>query len=362
MRVLVLGAESYALAVAAVAAGAGHAVSLWPGDTPSEEVAAIGAAGGAHLTGPGAVDAFVPMAVEGRPLRGASADANLIVVATQLRDHAHLAAGLTAAAPDAGIFLAPGGVGGALALQHRLSVRFVAEAPGFPLLADVHGGRVVVRGIKRALPVGVVPYGQAHAAVAAVRSLGLDVVPARAVIDTSLANLNVLIHPPLVLVNWARLEDGRPFRLYREGLSTAGARLIEAIDHERLQLAAALGAEMVPLVEWLRRFYVDQGMRGANALELLGTFPAFASTLGPTSPDHRYLTDDVPYGLVPMAALGRAVDVSLPTIEAVITCLGALCGTDFRSAGRSLDDMGLAGLGPAEVREHLGQAWRPVPV
>ncbi len=356
MRILVLGTEPYALAIAAVAAGAGHAVSLWAGDAPSEAVAAIRAAGGMHLTGAGRLDAVVSIAVDDRPLRGAASDVDLIVVATRLRDHTQVAAALASAAPDAGILLAPGGVGGALAFQYQVAVRFVAEAPGFPILADIDGAHVRVRGLKRGLPVGVVPHEQTPAAVAAIRSLGLDVAPACSVTDTSLANTNVLIHPPLVLANWARLESGRPYRLYREGLSAAGARLIDAIDQERLRLAAALGAETISVADWLRHFYADQGMRGADVLELLGGFPAFESTLGPTSIDHRYLTDDVPFGLVPLAALGRAVDVSMPTIEAVITCLGALGGTDFRSAGRSLDDMGLAGLSPASVRKHLGQA------
>jgi len=99
--------------------------------------------------------------------------------------------------------------------------------------------------------------------------------------ETSLANTNVLIHPPLVLINWSRVETGSPFNFYREGLTAGGGWLIERVDGERRAVATAYGIKAVPLRQLLLRFYADQGMRGSNVAELLGTFPPFASTSGP---------------------------------------------------------------------------------
>lgn len=359
MHVLVLGSETHALAVAGVAALAGHDVAL------------------ATLT---KVDALEPMArhgglqVAGLPRPGFAAihvvvnarrsaeTADLIVVATRLCEHPAARSYLSDSAARAGVALVPGGVGGSFAFD-RLPATFVAEVPGFPLLADYDGEHTLtVRAVKRGLPVGVLPGDAGTRASNVLRDLGLDVSLAASVLETSLASTNVLIHPPLVLTNWSRVETGSPFNFYREGLTPAGARLIERVDTERQAVATAYGVEAVPLTQLLLEFYADQGMRGSNLAELLGTFPAFSSTAGPSSPTHRYLTDDVPFGLVPLAALAHAAGVAVPTTDALIDLLGALSGVDFRASGRSLGEMGLDGLDAAHIAAYARGAMPPVHV
>src|SRR5262245_36632768 len=89
-RILVIGGESYALAVAAVGARAGHYVTLAGMDRGSAPQR-VGADGGLQLGGivqPG----FVPLSVvEPDALEGAAAAADLVVVATALRVHHQVA-------------------------------------------------------------------------------------------------------------------------------------------------------------------------------------------------------------------------------------------------------------------------------
>jgi opine dehydrogenase len=282
-------------------------------------------------------------------VRGAVSAADLIFVAERLRDHPAIHALLAKTDTRAGVVLVPGGVGGALAFS-GLGLAFVAELPGFPFLADYDGQQTLsVRAIKRGLPLGVLPLRQSPTALSALGDIVPDASPSASVLETSFANTNVLIHPPLVLANWPRVEAGAPFTLYREGLTPAGARLIERVDAERLAIATAFGLPPVALPDLLRRFYADQGMRGTDVAEMLRTFPPFDHSPGPTSPGHRYLTDDVPFGLVPLAELAQAAGVPAPTINGLVDVLDGLCGTDLRAAGRSLDQMGLAGLDAAAI-------------
>ncbi len=349
MRILILGAEPPALALAALAARRGHRVRLAP---PDGALGGIAAAGGVDVSGLGPAG-FASLSVI-RLGRTEIGRADLIVVATPLNEHPSVAALLGLANARAGLLLVPGGVGGAFAFGH-LSLAFVAEVPGFPLLAEFDGEHSLrVRAVKRALPVGVLPAHQRAHALDMVRDLVPDAAAADSTLETSLSNTNVLIHPPLVLANWPRVEAGTPFRLYREGLTAAGARLIERIDAERRAVAAAYHVSPIPLVDLLLRFYADQGMRSGDVAELLGTFPPFADTPGPRSPDHRYLTDDVPFGLVPLAALAGAAGVHVPTLNAVIEVLSSLCGVDFRASGRSLRQMGLQGLRAHEIAARAG--------
>jgi opine dehydrogenase len=354
-RILVIGGESYALAFAAVGARAGHHVTLVTIEDKSA-LRRVGADSGLRLGGivePG----FVPLSVVKPELLGATATAaDLVVVATALRVHQQVATLFARARVTACVLLVPGGVGGALAFAASVpSARFIAELPGFPFLANIDSsGSLVIRASKRGLPLGVLPVGAYEQATVLMRDLLPDPVFATSVAETSLLNTNVLIHPPLVLANWSRIEASTPFRFYRDGLSAAGARLIEAIDAERRAIGAAFGLSTPTLLELLLRFYGDQGMRGSSVAEALGSFDPFGETPGPRSTEHRYLTDDVPLGLVPLAALGRAIGVPTPAIDAVVRTLSILSGTDFERHGRSLEDMGLAHMSRGELIRQLG--------
>jgi hypothetical protein len=56
-----------------------------------------------------------------------------------------------------------------------------------------------------------------------------------------LVDLNLIAHPAATLLNVGRIEYSGPFRLWREGVTPSVAKLIEAVDKERLSVMKALG-------------------------------------------------------------------------------------------------------------------------
>ena len=77
------------------------------------------------------------------------------------------------------------------------------------------------------------------------------------------------------------------------------ARLYQAINAERVAVAAALGAEVPDLEDWFERIY---GVRGATLVEtcqLLTTNSdgPYQATGTPRSWAHKYIAEDVPVGL-----------------------------------------------------------------
>jgi opine dehydrogenase len=60
--------------------------------------------------------------------------------------------------------------------------------------------------------------------------------------------------------------------------------------------------------------------------------------------DHRYLKEDVGFGLLPMAEIGRLMDVKTPVIDALVTLASVINQADYRSEGLTLDKMGLTGI------------------
>jgi len=72
---------------------------------------------------------------------------------------------------------------------------------------------------------------------------------------------------------------------------------------------------------------------------------------GPASLNHRYLTEDVPMSLVPIASLGDMLDVETPTIKAIIHLACLLLDCDFWQEGRTAERLGLAGLSLKQIRK-----------
>jgi len=59
--------------------------------------------------------------------------------------------------------------------------------------------------------------------------------------------------------------------------------------------------------------------------------------------------EDIGYGLVPIASLGRLAGVATPTIDALILIGGLAVGIDYVREGLTLEKLGVAGKSPAEL-------------
>ena len=116
---------------------------------------------------------------------------------------------------------------------------------------------------------------------------------------------------------------GEAYKFYAEGVTPAVGRLYTAINAERVAVAAALGASVPNLEDWFERTY---GVRGANLSEtcqLLTTNSdgPYQATGTPSAWTHKYIAEDVPVGLMPMSALGKAAAV--PTRSNPFTMSGS---------------------------------------
>ena len=61
---------------------------------------------------------------------------------------------------------------------------------------------------------------------------------------------------------------------------------------------------------------------------------------GPAKVESRYITEDVPQGLVMLEALGKALDVPTPIATSLIEIASAALGRDLRKEGRTPHTLG----------------------
>jgi opine dehydrogenase len=168
------------------------------------------------------------------------------------------------------------------------------------------------------------------------------------VFQTTLQNGNPVIHPAVTLLNTAlieRTEGG--FLFYEEGITEAVGRAIEAVDRERLAIAAALG---VPVLSEPELGVLQGYMRQDNYSTGYSTAPGFLGIGAQSKLDHRYLTEDVGYSLVFLADLATRLGVPTPVMDSLITIASVVLARDFRAEGvRTVKTLGLDGLSAEEL-------------
>jgi len=172
------------------------------------------------------------------------------------------------------------------------------------------------------------------------------------VLETGLGNINAIFHPPGMLMNAGWIERrGGDFLFYREGITDAVGRVIAAVDAERLAVATALGVPAAPFIDMFHQagLTTEAARESGNIARACEDSEPNRTIKAPPSLDHRYIHEDVGYGLVPMAELGRLAGVATPTIDALISLAGLALGIDYRTAGLTLEQLGLAGKSPADV-------------
>ena len=175
---------------------------------------------------------------------------------------------------------------------------------------------------------------------------------ASSVVETALSNMNAMFHPTGMIMNTGWIErTGGNFLFYREGMTDGVGLVTKAIDDERLAVARALGVPARPFIDnFLAAGLTTQAARDSGSIAQACEDSEPNKTIkSPPSLDHRYIHEDVGYGLVPFSAFGQLAGVPTPTIDAVIHLASAATGIDYLARGLTLDRMGLAGLTPEQL-------------
>ena len=179
------------------------------------------------------------------------------------------------------------------------------------------------------------------------------------VLYTGFTNANAMLHVANCVANAARIESGDSYRFYGEGVTPAVARLYQAINRERVAVAAAFGAAVPTLEDWFDRVY---GVREANLVETCRRLTynsdgPYQATGTPSSLEHKFITEDVPAGLIPMSARGAAAGVPTPAIDALVAVVQSMTGKDFAAEARTLARLGLSGMSATEIRRVMDEGF-----
>lgn len=164
----------------------------------------------------------------------------------------------------------------------------------------------------------------------------------------SLSNLNPQNHMGIALANMTRMERGET---WGQGLNVTPnvGRLLEALDNERLAIAERLGLNVRTIFEHFHlSFHVPVASISAMNQEMHGLGNGGT---GPATADSRYVTEDVPYGLVFTTKLGQLVGRPATLHKAGVDIFSAMYGRNFLAENMLLDAIDLTSMSLAQLKK-----------
>ena len=362
--IAILGAGNGGCAAAADLARRGFHVRLY--SRSLERIAPLRASGGIAYEG-ALGQGFAPLSIITDDAAEAIAGADLVVFMVPTQAHESIAAiaaphleadQIVMAAPGHTVLLIP-----SVLKRHGIARPVVCETGSLPYICRMDGP-VTVRIAKRSAyqAFAAFPARETERLARAVKPAFPMIEPVANVLETVFPYTNAVHHPPAILMNAGRVEatEGAYYHYY-DGISPAVGRLIDALDGERLRIARALGATATPLPEhFFRMGYTTEAARDSGlAYEVFHQSEPDRWIRAPSTLEHRFLDEDVPYGLVPLAELGRLARVATPMMDCVIHLASVVRGRDYRADGLTLERMGLANQAPGAVQSLLWEGYQP---
>ena len=216
-------------------------------------------------------------------------------------------------------------------------------------------GVVACFGIKNHLPTAALPACRTGEFLNLIHPVFPQFVAAENVWTTSINNLNPIVHPPMVLFNAGRIEatGGKGWNLYADGATESVCKVMLGMDAERMSLLKKISSDGIPFKNAFENLYAKYSLEKKTLSETLRQSPIHGDSAfpAPASINTRYLNEDLPFGLTPYASIGRMWGVPTPKVDAVIRIASIMTDVDYFTKGLTVDDLGIEGMSPEDVRE-----------
>jgi len=252
------------------------------------------------------------------------------------------------------IILHPGRTYGAIEFKQvlkRMNVSanvIISEAQTFIYASRATGpSQVHIFRIKHSIPVASIRAHLIPHVISKMRQFYPQFVPGDNVFKTSFENIGSVFHPALCILNSGWIEHDVDFQFYHEGATASVTKVLEKIDEERVKVAEALGIRAISARQWL---YMAYSSTGNTLFEAMKKNTGYRGILAPRSLRVRYMEEDIPCSLVPIASTGKMFNIDTPTIDAVIHLGSQMNNTDYWSNGRTMENLDIAGMSVRDLR------------
>ncbi len=206
-------------------------------------------------------------------------------------------------------------------------------------------------GLKRTVPFAAIPAKDTEKSIKVLNEFYPQFAPVANVLETSLSSANMILHPPIMLLNAGYLERSKgDFLFYVHGATPSVARVCEAIDAEKLKVGKALGINLLSVKDAMQKKYDTHGDSLYENIHDCKPYYDYSSASSPKNLKTRYLTEDIPFGLVPLASLGDLLGISTTHVKTIIDLASLVNQTDYWKEGLTVEKLGLKGLTTEQIK------------
>jgi len=347
MKVAVLGSGNGGCAVAGNLALAGHDVYFWDFKKFSKNIENINEKGGLKLYGD--LEGFVKLAYAGNNLEKVIKGAEYVfVVGPSFSTKPFAEASKSFLEEGQKVVVCPGSYGGSLVFRKEISDTIdpekliISETSTLPYACRMNsdGSVQVYLKLKGGIFLSTLPKGHEKEVLEGIKDVYDMIVPVENIFKVMLQNANPVIHPAVTLLNSALLErTSGDFLFYEEGVMPCVGKLIKKVDDERIAIGKKLGVDILSdpklgkIQGYMQEETYEHGYSTANG---------FKGIKAQSSLDHRYLNEDVGYGLTLLEEMGERLGVETPTMTSVINIASTIMDKDYRAnRQRTIDSLGI---------------------
>jgi opine dehydrogenase len=230
----------------------------------------------------------------------------------------------------------------------------IAEAETFIYASRSDGpAQARIFRIKEAVPLAALPATRTQEVLLKINEAYPQFIDGVNVLHTGLNNMGAIFHPALTLLNigWIEATHGN-YQFYIDGVTPSVARMLEVLDRERVTVASSLGLRARTAMEWLQLAY---DTTGEDLHDAIHNQPGYYGIKAPSTLSHRYIFEDVPMSLVPIASLGERYGVSVRGMESMIRVACIIHHTDYWRRGRTVEKLGIDGLSVSELTRFVNE-------
>jgi len=205
--------------------------------------------------------------------------------------------------------------------------------------------------VKEAVPLAALPSTRTRLVLDILREAYPQFIDGGNVLQTGLNNMGAIFHPALSILNtgWIEATHG-DYQFYIDGVTPSVAKVLSALDRERVTVASSLGIRARTAMEWLKMAYDTSG---EDLYEAIHNQPGYYGIKAPPTLNHRYIFEDVPMSLVPIASLGGRYGVSVRGMDSIIRLACVIHRTDYWRKGRTIDKLGIDNLSVGELTRYV---------
>jgi opine dehydrogenase len=180
----------------------------------------------------------------------------------------------------------------------------------------------------------------------------INLVPAGSTLEVSLSYENPVGHIPMMLLNAASIERTKGhWEIFYDTL-VGGKERIGRPQPSQERLKNSIRCEQSSICDKLGFSFEAEEYEGERLSPAipwsLDTYWGMTDRL-----DYRYLTEDVPYGLVTWSSIGDMIGVPTPSMKACIHLSSVLLDRDFWEEGLTVDKLGLGGMDAKLLMEYF---------